>query len=142
MHYTEQPDAQARLRQFASLCAQHGVPCGAFHLSSGYTSDALGRRCVFTWNRERVPEPSRMFDDFHAAGLRVLPNIKPWLLTCHPRFAELASRGGLLKQAEGTAPLVGRFWSGGAGTSADGAYVDFASSAGCALWSCGGALSC
>ena len=134
MFYTEQDDAQARLRQFGAMCKEHSIPCSAFHLSSGYTSDAGGRRCVFTWHSGRIPDPKGLFDDFHACGMRVLPNIKPWLLCCHPAYAELANRGGLLKRADGTGPLVGRFWSGGAGTSASGSYLDFCSAAGYDWW--------
>ena len=134
MVYTEADDAQARLKRFGELCCEHGIPCGAFHLSSGYTADADGRRCVFTWNTSRVPDPPAMFGDFKSRGMAVLPNIKPWLLTCHPGYAALAAAGGLLKTVDGTAPLVGRFWSGGPGSSADGSYVDFASAAGYEWW--------
>ena len=70
MFYTEQPDAQRRLRDFGELCRRHGIPCSAFHLSSGYTADGEGRRCVFTWNRSRVPQPREMFDDFHVTARR------------------------------------------------------------------------
>ena len=77
--------AQARLREFGELCATHGVPCSGFHLSSGYTLDPEGRRNVFTWDRRRVPDPAAMFADFHARGMGVVPNIKPWLLKdSHP----------------------------------------------------------
>ena len=61
MFYTEQPDAQRRLSEFGQLCQAHAIPCSAFHLSSGYTVDPEGRRCVFTWNRSRVPDPHAMF---------------------------------------------------------------------------------
>ena len=37
----------------------------------------------------------------NTAGLKVLPNIKPWLLTCHPKFAELAAQGGFVKTPDG-----------------------------------------
>ena len=134
MYYTEQADAQGALQKFGVLCRRHGIPCSAFHLSSGYTMNADNQRCVFTWNLSRVPDPPAMFADFHASGMRVVPNIKPWLLTSHPAYASLAKLGGLLKTADGTAPLVGRFWAGGAGTSAPGSYVDFASTAGYDWW--------
>jgi alpha-glucosidase (family GH31 glycosyl hydrolase) len=39
---------------------QHDIDCEMFHLSSGYTTDAQGRRNVFTWNRSRVPDPKAM----------------------------------------------------------------------------------
>lgn len=134
MAYTEQPDAQAQLASFGALCEEHDIPCSAFHLSSGYTSDAAGRRCVFTWNASRVPEPAAMFAAFHARSMRVLPNIKPWLLVCHPEYARLDRAGGLLKVPGGGKTLVGRFWSGGAGVSGEGSYVDFASTAGYDWW--------
>lgn len=68
-----------------------------------------GKRYVFVWNRNRVPEPKEMvrevvliiimsvrFDTqsahFHAAGMRLAANIKPCLLTTHPYYAELGAR--------------------------------------------------
>lgn len=35
MAYTEAPNAQERLAQFAQLCHKHAIPCDGFHLSSG-----------------------------------------------------------------------------------------------------------
>ena len=66
--------------------------------------------------------------------MKVLPNIKPWLLKAHPGYADLAARGGFVKVPAGDAPLVGEFWSGGPGTSAEGSYVDFLSEAGYEWW--------
>lgn len=35
MAYTEAPNAQERLAEFAALCREHRIPCDGFHLSSG-----------------------------------------------------------------------------------------------------------
>jgi len=134
MHYTEAPDAQEQLKQFVALCARHDIPCDMFHLSSGYTTDDAGRRCVFTWNRRRIPDPAAMIATFRAAGMHVAPNIKPYLLTAHPLYGDLAAQGGLIRDASGSRPETSLFWSGGIGETAPGSYVDFTSRAGYAWW--------
>lgn len=134
MKYTEASDAQEQLKHFALLCRQHDIPCDLFHLSSGYSVNEHGQRCVFTWNRGRIPDPQAMVDDFHAAGIRLAPNIKPYLLKSHPRYAEVAERGGFIRDAESNMPQISTFWSGGSGESGDGSYIDFSSEAGYSWW--------
>ena len=57
MGYTDAPDAQAQMGQFLDNLAAHDLPCGSFHLSSGYTS--IGdKRYVFHWNRDKFPDPA------------------------------------------------------------------------------------
>ena len=128
MSYTEAPDAHAQLQRFVALCAEHQIPCDGFHLSSGYTTDADNRRNVFTWNRERIPEPRTMVENFTRAGIKLAPNIKPALLSTHPRYAEVAALGGFIRQADSDAPEVVTFWGG------EGSYIDFTSDAGFNWW--------
>jgi len=134
MKYTEAPDAQAQLKRFADLCEQHDIPCDLFHLSSGYTTDAQGRRNVFTWNRERIPDPAQMVKTFHEAGIRLAPNIKPWLLSSHPEYESLRQLGGFIRDPETGEPALCRLWSGGEAQSGIGAYVDFSSEVGFEWW--------
>lgn len=134
MSYTEAPDAQAQLKQFTALCTEHDIPCTMFHLSSGYTTDSAGKRCVFTWNTSKVPDPRQMTADFHAAGTRLAANIKPYLLTTHPEYHDLAAQGAFVKAADTAAPQTDPFWSGGAYDFDEGAYVDFTGDAGFAWW--------
>jgi alpha-glucosidase len=47
-----------------------------------------GKRYVFTWNHDRIPNPSEMTRIFHDAGILTIANIKPAMLTTHPRFEE------------------------------------------------------
>jgi len=134
MKYTEAPNAQEQLAQFARLCGEHQIPCDMFHLSSGYTTNPEGQRCVFTWNRERVPEPKQMVDNFHEAGIRLAANVKPYLLTTHPYYESVKAREGFITDGETGAPQTSTFWSGGEGEAGDGAYVDFMSESGYIWW--------
>lgn len=134
MSYTEAPDAQEQLKRFVGLCEQHDIPCDAFHLSSGYTTDAQGRRNVFTWNHSRVPDPKAMTGAFHDAGIRIAANIKPYLLTTHPAYEAVRAAGGFIHDPETGEPARSRFWSGGAFESGEGAYIDFSSEAGAGWW--------
>ena len=128
MTYTEAPDAQEQLKRFVALCDEHRIPCDLFHLSSGYTLDPNEKRNVFTWNRQRIPDPKAMVENFARAGIKLSPNIKPALLLTHPRYAEVAAFGGFIKQAESDAPEIITFW-GGAGS-----YLDFTNSQTCEWW--------
>ena len=134
MSYTEAPDAQVQLQQFTELCAQYDIPCSMFHLSSGYTTNAAGKRCVFTWNRNRIPDPPALAEHFHHAGIRLAANIKPYLLRIHPQYDTVAEQGGFIKAANSDRPETTRFWSGGAYEFEEGAQVDFTSQAGYDWW--------
>lgn len=134
MAYTEAPNAQEQLGRFVTLCDEHDIPCDLFHLSSGYSTDAEGRRNVFTWNQQRIPDPATMAARFHSRGIRLAPNIKPYLLTTHPHYDDLAARGGFIRSASGDRPELNLFWSGGAYQTAPGSYVDFSSRAGYTWW--------
>ncbi len=48
---------------FIRLCEEHAIPCDSFQLSSGYTS-INGKRYVFNWNYEKVPQPKVMSGHF------------------------------------------------------------------------------
>lgn len=128
MQYTEAPDAQAQLARFVALCAEHDIPCDGFHLSSGYTTGTDGKRYVFEWNRDKVPGPQEMIATFQRAGMHVIANVKPCLLTTHPRYAEVARLGGFIRQADADAPEISTFW-GGAGS-----YLDFTNPVTYAWW--------
>src|SRR5690606_36013275 len=128
------PDAQSQLKRFTELCEQHDIPCDVFHLSSGYTTNPDGKRMVFTWNRSRIPSPEQMVQTFHDAGIRLAPNIKPYLLTTHPQFETLRQAGGFIRDPDTGEPALSRFWSGAAFEGEEGAYVDFSSEAGFNWW--------
>jgi len=126
MSYTDAPDAQAQMAGFLDNLARHYIPCTSFHLSSGYTS--IGdKRYVFHWNRDKFPDPEQFVASYAAAGVRLIPNIKPALLLDHPQFAAAAAAGLLLSDGDGV-PVEEQFWD------APGAYLDFTNPATEAWW--------
>ena len=117
MEYTDAPDADRRLRGFMARCRAEGIRAGGFYLSSGYTQ--IGEsRCVFHWNRDKIPSPEALAADFRAEGIELIPNVKPAFLTTHPLYDEIAARGFFLYGADG-APARFPFWGGMA------SYLDF-----------------
>ncbi|WP_324716881.1 glycoside hydrolase family 31 protein [Carboxydochorda subterranea] len=120
MEYTEAPDPGERLEAFARRLAEESIPCDLVHLSSGYCRTPDGQRHVFQWDRTRIPDPPALMRRLHEAGLRVAANIKPAVLTTHPRFQELESQGCLVRQAGGGSRVyLQGFWGG------QGAHLDF-----------------
>ncbi len=109
MAYTDAADAQAQLESFPRRIAEHAIPCDSFQLSSGYSS-IDGKRYVFTWNRDKIPDIDRMTGTFREAGLHLVANIKPCLLHDHPRHAEAAEAGLFIRDSEDGTPEVSTFW--------------------------------
>ncbi|HEY1460056.1 MAG TPA: glycoside hydrolase family 31 protein [Casimicrobiaceae bacterium] len=127
MSLTDAPDAQARLAEFLKLAAMHDIPLSAFHFGSGYTSIGK-RRYVFTWNRDKFPDPRAAIDRFKHHNVRVVVNLKPCLLDDHPAYAEVAARGGFVNDAGTGTPCIGQFWDG------QGAHLDFTHPEGIRWW--------
>ena len=61
MYYAELPEnCDQGISSFMDICARKGIPADGFMLSSGYTlvnTDDGEKRCTFTWNRKRFPDP-------------------------------------------------------------------------------------
>ncbi|MFA6507058.1 MAG: glycoside hydrolase family 31 protein, partial [Treponemataceae bacterium] len=126
MSYTEAPNAQERMGDFLGLCRRHGIVCRSFHLSSGYTT-INEKRCVFTWNRAKFPDPEGFARQYRENGIRLVANIKPALLLVHPDYERAAKDGLFITDAEGK-PLVVPFWGGNA------SYLDFTNPKTVAWW--------
>ncbi|KAH9828116.1 glycoside hydrolase family 31 protein, partial [Teratosphaeria destructans] len=128
--------AHDALMNFASKLVKHDIPCSGFQLSSGYTmsQDVLQTRNVFTWNKERFPDPQLFADDFHRRGIRLIANIKPYVLKNHPAYAQLEANGAFFTDPRTGKSGVARLWSSGGGTSGEGGHIDFTSEAGYAFW--------
>jgi len=83
---------------------------------------------VFTWNREKFPEPRAVIEEFRRQSVRVIVNLKPCLLDDHPAYAEVATHGAFVSDAKTRRPCVGQFWDG------EGAQVDFTHPEGIRWW--------
>lgn len=127
MSYTDAPDAQEQLKQFVDLCRKHNIPCDSFQLSSGYTS-INGKRYVFNWNYDKVPQPKLMSKYFLDAGMHLAANIKPCLLQDHPRYNEVAKKGLFIKDSESDNPELSMFWDD------EGSHLDFTNPATVDWW--------
>jgi alpha-glucosidase len=128
MGYTEGDDAERRLQEFRDKCAEHEIPCDLFHLSSGYCKAEDGKRYVFQWNRKRFPDPKKAIEKFHDAGMQVSANIKPCLLTSHPKYDEVKSLGAFIRRKDTGDPLISPFWGG------LGSFIDFTNPEGWKWW--------
>ena len=111
MGLPDAPDAQQRLDAFIDQCQAHRMPISAFHYGSGYSSRGKGRY-VFTWNPSKFPDPKAINHKFHAAGMRLVANLKPCLLSDHPAYAALEQKGAFIQHQDGGTPVLEPFWDG------------------------------
>lgn len=127
MGLADSPDAQRQLDAFIDECQHHRIPISAFHYGSGYSSRGK-QRYVFTWNRSKFPDPETLNAKFHAAGLKLVANLKPCLLDDHPAYTELASEHAFIKHQQSKQPVVEPFWDG------QGSHLDFTCAKAVAWW--------
>lgn len=118
MGLADAPNAQELLESFIDECEQHAVPISSFHYGSGYSSRGK-QRYVFTWNSNKFPDPERVNAKFHAAGMKLVANLKPCLLDDHPAYDALARQGAFIEHEGTHQPVVEPYWDG------QGSHLDF-----------------
>ena len=128
--------ASEAILEFARRCRKEDIPCSGFQLSSGYTiaEQEPKTRNVFTWNRHRFPDPKAWVDEMHANGIRIVANVKPYVLSSHPEYNALKRNGALFHDPVVGGTAVARLWSAGGGESGEGGHIDFTSRAGFKWW--------
>ncbi|KAI8631888.1 glycoside hydrolase family 31 protein [Xylariaceae sp. FL1651] len=133
---TDEPRAHDNVLTFIKRCEEHGMPCSAFQMSSGYTvaETEPKTRNVFTWNRHRFPDPREFTRECHKHGVRLLANVKPYVLENHPAYPELARNGAFFRDPSTGGVAVARLWSAGGGESGEGSHLDFTAKAGYDWW--------
>jgi alpha-glucosidase len=119
MSYIEGEGAETRLDGFLENCKKFDIPCDLFHLSSGYCKSEDGKRYVFEWNRKRFHDPEKTIAKFHQQGIRVSANVKPCLLTSHPKYSEVSNKKVFVGNSKNDEPSVSAFWGG------RGSFLDF-----------------
>jgi alpha-glucosidase len=127
MALADASDAQAQLAAFCDRLVEHDVPISSFHFGSGYTTIGK-RRYVFTWNRDKFPQPKAAIARFARQRIRTVANVKPCLLTDHPAYPDVAARAAFIRDARDGSPVLAPFWDG------EGSSVDFTHPAGIAWW--------
>jgi alpha-glucosidase len=118
MGLADSANAQEMLSSFIDECQYHQVPISAFHYGSGYSSRGK-QRYVFTWNTSKFPNPEEVNAKFHAAGMKVVANLKPCLLDDHPAYKVLAEQGAFIEHEASHQPVVEPYWDG------QGSHLDF-----------------
>ena len=129
MYYPELPEnSDDAVLGFIDTIKEEGFPIDGFHLSSGYTSQN-NKRCVFTWNTERFKDPSAYFHAMNEKHAQNVPNVKPGVLLCNPRFDEFNADDVFVKDSKHPETYgVGKWWGG------DGAFWDFTKPEGRTAW--------
>ncbi|KAF8685452.1 glycosyl hydrolase 31 family [Rhizoctonia solani] len=137
-----EPHAQDAVLDFVKICRKKGFPIDALHLSTGWCQHPdTDNRHYFVWNRQRYPDP-------HALGtaleqemnIRIIVNIKPWLLDDHPLYDEALKQDAYVRAAE-DAPdpdikvAKSLLWSNAPGEHMYGSYLDFSSPGAVEWWS-------
>ena len=136
---TDDPPAAESVLGFVRRCVEEGIPCSGFELSSGYTMSASAphTRNVFQWNKTRFPDPKGFVEEMHSLGVRILANVKPWILCTHPEYHLLVQEGAFLKDPRSGEQAVEQIWSGADGESVHGSHLDFTSKAASEFWANG-----
>jgi len=128
MFYSELPEnCDREILNFVDKTHREGIPCTNFHLSSGYTTDSTGKRNVFSWNRDKFPDPAQFIAEMENRGAVVTPNVKPALLTTNPLYDTFLEAGAFIRRSSGE-PYITQFWGG------KGSFVDFTNPVGRSLW--------
>jgi alpha-glucosidase len=65
------------VRELAREFRARKIPCDAIWLDIDY----MDRHRVFTWNRERFPEPAQLIDELHRGGFRSVAIVDPGIAT-------------------------------------------------------------
>jgi alpha-glucosidase (family GH31 glycosyl hydrolase) len=132
----DDPPASEALLELAHKMKEHDIPCSAYQMSSGYTvaEQPPKTRNVFTWNRHRFPDPEGWIAEYHKLGMRLIANVKPYLIATHPEYQNLKVAGGLFTDPHTKQPAVTKLWSAGGGECDDGGHIDFTSAAGFNWW--------
>ncbi len=101
---------EARVRRLArDFRETHRVPCDGIHLDIHYMD---GYR-VFTWDRERFPDPARLIADLHAQGFKVVLIVDPGVKADRKYrvFREGLEKGMFCRYPDGKV-FIGPVWPG------------------------------
>ncbi|KAK0657961.1 glycosyl hydrolases family 31-domain-containing protein [Cercophora newfieldiana] len=138
MLLADDENAQHLLEGWPELCEKYNVPCSAMHLSSGFTVDEkTGSRWVFYLNKKRYPNFKGMVEVFHKAGMKIVPNVKPYMLHTHPSYNLVKDGDGLFYDPITKGPSKQNLWSSGMAESGDGSWADFSAPATREWWARG-----
>lgn len=128
MLLSDKDNAQELLEEWPEMCVKYDIPCSAMHLSSGFTVDEKSQnRWTFYLNTTRYPDFKGLMKIYHQAGMKLIPNVKPYLLRTHPASDRLIKAEGLYYDLLTKGPSKQNLWSSGEAESGAGSWADFTS---------------
>lgn len=127
MNYVESDDAQERIINYFNNIEKYNIPCEGMYVSSGYLKAKDGKRYAFLWNKEKFPDYEDFLNSLSNKGYNLIMNIKPGILTTHPWYDDLASKGYFIKD-KFDKPYVEFYWGGNA------SLIDFSNKEAKAWW--------
>lgn len=132
----DDPPASESLLELARKMKEHDIPCSAYQMSSGYTvaEQEPKTRNVFTWNKHRFSDPEGFIAEYRKLGMRLIANVKPYVLGSHPEYEKLKAANAFFTDPNTKQPAIARLWSAGGGESGEGGHIDFTSEAGFQWW--------
>ncbi len=100
---------EARVREIAREMRERGIPCDVIYLDIDYMD---GYR-VFTWDKERFPDPKKLVSDLAEDGFRTVVIIDPGvkLDAQYEVFKQGIAGGHFICRPDGE-PFVGTVWPG------------------------------
>jgi len=100
---------EARVREIAATFERHEIPVDVIHLDIHYMH---GYR-VFTWDRERFPQPKQLAEDLRRKGIRLVAIIDPGVKvdSRYPLYTDGTRKGVFCTLPNGT-PLQAPVWPG------------------------------
>ncbi|KAJ4193857.1 hypothetical protein NW767_010096 [Fusarium falciforme] len=109
----DDPPASEALLELARKMKENDIPCSAYQMSSGYTvsEHPPKTRNVFTWNHHRFPDPKAFIEEYHKLGMRLIANVKPYILENHPEYQKLKDAGALFTDPHTNQSAIARLWS-------------------------------
>lgn len=116
---------ERRVRELVTTFQEHDIPLDVVHLDIHYMH---GYR-VFTWDRERFPDPKRLAKDLRDQGVRIITIIDPGVKVDpkYPVYREGVEGGHFCGLPDGT-PVHAPVWPGWC------AFPDFTDAAARAWW--------
>ncbi|MFV0453341.1 MAG: TIM-barrel domain-containing protein, partial [Propioniciclava sp.] len=100
---------EAAFRELAEQTRAHRIPCDAVH----FDIDHMDGYRVFSWDRERFPDPAALLADLRSSGLHSVAILDPGVKVdpADPTYADASARG-LFCRTQAGGRLVRRVWAG------------------------------
>lgn len=94
---------------------------------------AKNEECIYMESAP-VPDPEGFTNEYRRRGIRLIANVKPYVLENHPEYEKLKNAGALFRDPRTNQSAVTRLWSAGGGESGEGGHIDFTSATGFLWW--------